>query len=83
MILATMSAWQKDTTTCAWQKQPSTGKSSTGSIAPIRRLGTDDPRMLQIVVHNGVVHMSGQVDVSGKTAEDQTRACLAKVCLPR
>jgi len=35
--------------------------------------------MSQIVVHNGIVHTCGQTDAIGKTAEEQTRACLAKV----
>ena len=52
---------------------------ATRSLATIRRLGTDDPRMSQIVVHNGIVHTCGQTDAVGKTAEEQTRACLAKV----
>lgn len=52
---------------------------ATRSLATIRRLGTEDPRMSQIVVHNGIVHTCGQTDAVGKTAEEQTRACLAKV----
>ena len=52
---------------------------SMRSLATIRRLGTDDPRMSQIVVHNGIVHTCGQTDAEGKTVEEQTRACLAKV----
>ena len=52
---------------------------SMRSLATIRRLGTDDPRMSQIVVHNGIVHTCGQTDAEGKTVEEQTRTCLAKV----
>ncbi|SFK46237.1 Enamine deaminase RidA, house cleaning of reactive enamine intermediates, YjgF/YER057c/UK114 family [Pseudovibrio ascidiaceicola] len=37
------------------------------------------PRMSQIVVYNGIVHLSGQVDTNGKTAADQTHAILANI----
>ena len=35
--------------------------------------------MSQIVVHNGVVHLAGQVGEPGASVADQTRACLEKV----
>jgi enamine deaminase RidA (YjgF/YER057c/UK114 family) len=37
-----------------------------GSIA---RIGTDDPKMSQAVVHNGIVYISGQIDM---TVDDST-----------
>ena len=36
-------------------------------------------RMSQIVVHNGVIHLAGQVGEPGASVADQTRACLEKV----
>ena len=45
----------------------------------IRRIGTDDPRMSKVVVHNGTVYLSGQTAAdAGDTIEEQTRAVLAK-----
>lgn len=35
----------------------------------VTRIGVDDPRMSRIVVHNGIVYISGQTDT---TASDST-----------
>lgn len=35
----------------------------------IRRIGVEDPRMAKIVIHGGVVYLSGQVDM---TKDDST-----------
>ncbi|RBI75823.1 RidA family protein [Roseovarius sp. TE539] len=36
-------------------------------------------RMSQIVIHNGIVYLAGQVGSPGDSVGDQTRACLDKV----
>ncbi|SDR47867.1 RidA family protein [Pseudovibrio sp. Tun.PSC04-5.I4] len=36
-------------------------------------------RMSQVVIYNGIVHLSGQVDTKGTTAAEQTRAILANI----
>lgn len=38
------------------------------SSTSIQRM--DDPRMSRIVINNGIVHISGQTDATGKTIED-------------
>lgn len=43
------------------------------------RIGTDDPRMSRIVVHNGVVYISGQTDTASSDIRGQTKKVLAKV----
>ena len=43
------------------------------------RLGTDDPRMSKIVVHNGTVYISGQTDATAENIQGQTQNVLAKV----
>jgi enamine deaminase RidA (YjgF/YER057c/UK114 family) len=50
----------------------------------IRRTGTEDPRMSQIVDHGGVVYLSGQVaaDVKEQCIKAQTKSALAKVGVP-
>lgn len=49
-------------------------------LTGIVRIGTEDPRMSKIVVHNGVVYTSGQTAAdAGDDAAKQTAACLAKV----
>ena len=46
----------------------------------IRRLGTEDPRMSKVVVHRGVVYLSGQTaSDAGEDAASQTAGCLKKV----
>ena len=45
----------------------------------VTRIGTDDPRMSKVVVHNGVVYISGQVDFDATDIKGQTRNVLAKV----
>ena len=44
-----------------------------------KRLGVSDPRMSRIVVHNGIVHISGQTDATANSIEDQTKNVLAKI----
>ena len=59
------------------------GSSSQNSIrqfSSIKRLGLDNPNMSQIVVHNGVVYISGQVDASSASdIEGQTKDVLARI----
>jgi enamine deaminase RidA (YjgF/YER057c/UK114 family) len=38
----------------------------------IQRLNTDDPRMSQVVIHNGIVYCSGQVGPNFNTVREQT-----------
>ena len=46
----------------------------------IRRLATDDPRMSKVVVHRGVVYLSGQTaSDAGTDVAAQTAGCLRKV----
>ncbi|KAL3784449.1 hypothetical protein HJC23_002493 [Cyclotella cryptica] len=46
----------------------------------IQRLETSHPRMSQIVVHNNIVYLSGQVDETGATdVAGQTRSTLAEI----
>jgi enamine deaminase RidA (YjgF/YER057c/UK114 family) len=37
------------------------------------------PRMSHIVIHNGIVHLSGQVGAPGEDTSTQTRAVLASI----
>eukprot|EP00581_Thalassiosira_minuscula_P019798 CAMPEP_0183734072 /NCGR_PEP_ID=MMETSP0737-20130205/42837_1 /TAXON_ID=385413 /ORGANISM="Thalassiosira miniscula, Strain CCMP1093" /LENGTH=118 /DNA_ID=CAMNT_0025967471 /DNA_START=103 /DNA_END=456 /DNA_ORIENTATION=+ len=43
------------------------------------RIGTEDPRMSKIVVHNGVVYISGQTDATADDIAGQTQNVLTKV----
>ena len=46
----------------------------------IRRLATEDPRMSKVVVHRGVVYLSGQTaSDAGADVAAQTEGCLRKV----
>jgi enamine deaminase RidA (YjgF/YER057c/UK114 family) len=45
----------------------------------IQRIGTDDPRMSKVVVHNGIVYMSGQTDTASPDITGQTKNVLAKI----
>uniref|UniRef100_A0A7S1BKH0 Uncharacterized protein n=1 Tax=Corethron hystrix TaxID=216773 RepID=A0A7S1BKH0_9STRA len=46
----------------------------------ITRIGTDDPRMSKIVIHNDTLFISGQTDTtSGDCIASQTRGVLAKI----
>lgn len=45
----------------------------------IVRLGTEDPRSSKIVIHNGIVYISGQVDATSTDIAGQTKNTLAKV----
>ncbi|CAE8722471.1 unnamed protein product [Polarella glacialis] len=57
--------------------------SSSALRGDIKRILTADPRMSKIVVHNGYVHISGQVgdleQLAGSDIAAQTRQTLAKV----
>lgn len=37
------------------------------------------PRMSQAVIHNGIVHLAGQIGAPGEDATTQTRAVLASI----
>lgn len=37
------------------------------------------PRMSQAVVHNGIVHLAGQVGAPGSSVTEQTRAVLSEI----
>jgi enamine deaminase RidA (YjgF/YER057c/UK114 family) len=52
---------------------------SVRAFSNIARIGTDDPRMSKIVVHNYVVYISGQTDTSVEDIRGQTKNVLAKV----
>eukprot|EP00578_Thalassiosira_sp_NH16_P009036 CAMPEP_0181112500 /NCGR_PEP_ID=MMETSP1071-20121207/19848_1 /TAXON_ID=35127 /ORGANISM="Thalassiosira sp., Strain NH16" /LENGTH=118 /DNA_ID=CAMNT_0023196477 /DNA_START=57 /DNA_END=413 /DNA_ORIENTATION=- len=43
------------------------------------RIGTGDPRMSKIVVHSGVVYISGQTDATADSIQGQTQNVLNKV----
>jgi enamine deaminase RidA (YjgF/YER057c/UK114 family) len=45
----------------------------------VQRIGTDDPRMSKVVVHNGIVYMSGQTDTTSPDITGQTKNVLAKI----
>lgn len=45
----------------------------------IVRIDSEDPRMSQVVIYNGVVYLSGQVDDTGTDVESQTKAILAQI----
>jgi len=47
-------------------------------MTEITRLETG-PRMSQAVIHNGIVHLAGQVGRPGDGVYEQTRTCLAEV----
>mmetsp|Transcript_8789 Transcript_8789/g.16021 ORF Transcript_8789/g.16021 Transcript_8789/m.16021 type:complete len:144 (-) Transcript_8789:121-552(-) len=49
------------------------------TIMTTTRIGTDDPRMSKIVVHNGVVYISGQTDATATNIQGQTQNVLTKV----
>ncbi|CAB9500075.1 Endoribonuclease L-PSP [Seminavis robusta] len=44
----------------------------------IRRIGVDDPRMAKIVIHSGVVYLSGLTDTTAEDAAGQTQNILKK-----
>ena len=46
-------------------------------MGEIKRLEDSDPRMAQLVIHNGIVYMSGQVD---KTTSDGMYKAVVIVC---
>lgn len=45
----------------------------------IQRIGTSDPRMSKVVVHNKVVYTSGLVDLKADGIEEQTKNVLKEV----
>ena len=45
----------------------------------IQRIGTSDPRMSKVVVHNQVVYTSGLVDLKGVDIKEQTTNVLKEV----
>ena len=45
----------------------------------IQRIGTSDPRMSKIVIHNGVVYLSGLTDTTVPDITGQTKNVLQKV----
>ena len=49
-----------------------------GPTSDIKRDGLEDPRMSQIVIHNGVAYFSGQVGASSNTVKEQAIETLAK-----
>jgi enamine deaminase RidA (YjgF/YER057c/UK114 family) len=50
----------------------------TRASSDIIRDGVDDPRMSQIVIHNNVVYLSGQVGASSNTVREQAIETLDK-----
>jgi enamine deaminase RidA (YjgF/YER057c/UK114 family) len=55
--------------------QPSTIRNLSG----IQRIGTENPNMSAVVVNNGIVYTSGQVDTKGKDVVEQTQNVLATI----
>lgn len=49
------------------------------AASTIARMGTDDPRMSRIVVHNDIVYLVGLTDTTASDIAGQTEAVLAKV----
>ncbi|KAG7341934.1 cytochrome C2 [Nitzschia inconspicua] len=49
------------------------------SVSKITRLGTTDPRMSKIVIHNGVVYLSGITDTTVSDISGQTKNVLKQV----
>jgi enamine deaminase RidA (YjgF/YER057c/UK114 family) len=45
----------------------------------IQRIGTSDPRMSKIVIHNGVVYLSGLTDTTASDITGQTKNVLQKL----
>jgi len=68
----------------AGDRSPSFGRRKTTNVvrasasSDIKRDGVDDPRMSQIVIHNGVAYFSGQVGASSNTVKEQAIETLAK-----
>jgi enamine deaminase RidA (YjgF/YER057c/UK114 family) len=48
-------------------------------ISKITRLGTTDPRMSKIVIHNGVVYLSGLTDTTVTDISGQTKNVLKNI----
>ena len=60
---------------------PAARRATRARASDVERLGTDDPRMSQVVVHNGVVYCSGQVGSTATvspTVREQTIETLEK-----
>ena len=52
---------------------------TTQSNANIQRLGPEDPRLSQIVIHNNTVYLSGQVGSGGADIKAQTKETCDKI----
>lgn len=52
---------------------------ATAHSGGITRIGTDDPRMSRVVVHGGIVYISGQTAGAGDGIAEQTAICLRQV----
>ena len=48
-------------------------------VTTTQRIGTDDPRMSRIVIHNKIVYISGQTDGTTSDIKNQTANVLKKV----
>ena len=51
----------------------------SGTNANIQRLGPEDPRLSQIVIHNNTVYLSGQVGNGGPDIKAQTKESCDKI----
>ena len=49
------------------------------TMVTTQRIGTDDPRMSRIVIHNNIVYISGQTDGTTSDIKNQTANVLKKV----
>jgi len=49
------------------------------TTSSIQRIGTDDPRMSRVIIHNGIVYISGQTDATSNNIKGQTLNTLKKV----
>ena len=54
-------------------------RSLSSSSGKIQRIGTDNPNMSAVVVHNGIVYTSGQVDTVGTDIVEQTQNVLSTI----
>ena len=48
-------------------------------LSSITRVGVENPNMAQLVIHNGIAYISGQVDDTGSDVKAQTANILQKV----
>lgn len=54
-------------------------RAMSGTNANIQRLGPEDPRLSQIVIHNNTVYLSGQVGNGGPDIKAQTKETCDKI----